>query len=264
MAWFGTASRSVRSPNRSKQRRGILIHSRRWFPFFVLVALILVPAVVSAHDPNVPQGLTATSGDGDMELNWNNATNADAGYEYRYTSNQTAGVIWSIGEEADLCPTTGTPPECTWREASKKADDTDATISGLTLGTTYYFQVRLKHAAHGSNEIQKSGPSNTANALQRAKPPAVENLVATAGNAQVTLTWTHLAAYDIISYLIQREGGTGGGALTPTTEYELNDDDTEATYTVSNLVNGTEYSFQVKGHQGDVDGGKASTPSRER
>ena len=247
MAWFGTASRSVRSPNRSKQRRGILIHSRRWFPFFVLVALILVPAVVSAHDPNVPQELTATSGDGDMELNWNNATNADAGYEYRYTSNQTAGVIWSIGEEADPCPTTGTPPECTWREASKKADDTDVTISGLTLGTTYYFQVRSKHAAHGSNEIQKSGPSNTANALQRAKPPAVENMVATAGNAQVTLTWTHLAAYDIISYLIQREGDTGGGALTPTTEYELNDDDTEATYTVSNLVNGTEYSFQVKG-----------------
>ena len=112
-----------------------------------------MPAVVSAHDPNVPEGLTATSGDGDMKLKWNNATNADAGYEYRYTSNQTAGVIWSIGQEADPCPTTGTPLECTWREASKQADDTDTIISGLTLGTTYYFQVRSKHAAHGSNEI---------------------------------------------------------------------------------------------------------------
>ena len=225
----------------------------------MLAALLLVSAVVFAAAPAVPQGLAATSGvgtgDGTMVLSWNNATDAEGGYQYRY-SNEAQGLLEFGG---NLLPCEDPCSRSKWLTATNSKTSTTFPISSgtLTVGTTYWFQVRaVNHEGtpDDTSDDTFSGPSNTANALQRALPPAVENLVAIASNAQVTLTWTHLAAYDITSYLIQREGGTGGGALTPTTEYELNDDDTEATYTVSPLVNGTEYSFQVKGRNFMGDG----------
>ena len=258
----------VCQPGRSPKESG---RQTVWFPpshrgritvlalLLMLAALLLVPAVVFAAAPAVPQGLAATSGvgtgDGTMVLSWNNATDAEGGYQYRY-SNEAQGLLEFGG---NLLSCEDPCSRSKWLTATdSKTSITFPIPSGtLTVGTTYWFQVRaVNHEGtpDDTSDDTYSGPSNTANALQRALPPAVENLVAIAGNAQVTLTWTHLAAYDIISYLIQREGGTRGGALTPTTEYELNDDHTEATYTVSPLVNGTEYSFQVKGRNFMGDG----------
>ena len=136
----------------------------------------------------------------------------------------------------------------------------------MTVGTTYFFQVRAVNDEGTSDDDSDdtfSDPSAIDSAVQRAKPPEVENLVATAGNAQVTLTWTHLAAYDITSYIILREGGSGRGTRTSITEeeYELNDDDTEATYTVEKLVNGTEYSFHVKGR--NIKGERDDPPAED-
>ena len=123
----------------------------------VLAALIIVgmaqaslPGLAEAHDPNIPQGLAATSGDGDITLTWNTATNANAGYEYRYTENQNDLFF-------------GTAPA--WHQATAVSGTTtfihgdDSGEEKLTVGTTYYFQVRSKHAAHDGNEIQYSGPS---------------------------------------------------------------------------------------------------------
>ena len=172
----------------------------------VLAALIIVgmaqaslPGLAEAHDPNIPQGLTATSGDGDITLTWNTATNANAGYEYRYTENQNDLFF-------------GTAPE--WHQATAVSGTTtfihgdDSGEEKLTVGTTYYFQVRSKHAAHDGNEIQYSGPSNVAMALQRAAPPAVPNLAAVAGNAKVTLTWDDFDVdYLIVNYQYRQNSG---------------------------------------------------------
>ena len=49
--------------------------------------LLTLPAITLAQTPAVPQELTATSGAGTMTLNWSSAKDANAGYDYRYTTN---------------------------------------------------------------------------------------------------------------------------------------------------------------------------------
>jgi cellulose 1,4-beta-cellobiosidase len=74
----------------------------------------------------------------------------------------------------------------------------------LSPNTTYYYYVE----AIGVNSI--SSPSNTANATTLIAPPT--NLTATAGNTQVSLTWT--AASGATSYNIYRGTTSGGEATT--------------------------------------------------
>ena len=239
-------------------------------PLLALAILLLVPALVFAEAPAVPGGLTATSGDGTMVLEWKTAARA-TGYQFRY-SNQATGLLESVDE---LLPCNDPCMRTDWAATDGGTDhdiaDHDIAAGTLTVGTTYYFQVRAVNDEGTSDDDTDdtySDPSAIVSAIQRVAPPAVQDLAATAGNAQVTLTWTHLAAYDITSYIIRREGGASGSVLTTTTEYELNDDKTEATYTVSPLVNGTEYSFQVKGYNSigegpdfDVEEFVTATPS---
>ena len=214
-----------------------------------LAILLLVPAVVFAQDDlAVPQNLTATSGDGDMTLSWSSAELA-GGYEYRYTSSMEVLGRWVAGIEAPECPDApeGAPAECTWHEAGTSQNSVSKTITGLTVGTTYYFQVRSK-----AGDAQ-SEPSSTTDELQRATPPAVENLAGTAGSQQVTLTWTHPSAYSIFNYQIRQDDGSGWGSWTDTT-IALPEGEGTVTYTVSGLVNGTEYSFLVRGQNFKGDG----------
>ena len=167
-------------------------------PLLALAILLLVPAVVFARDDlPAPQSLTATSGDGDITLNWNNATNADAGYEYRYSSYSLGLSLTDLDPEY-TCPTAppGAPAECKWLGATTSAGATSETITGLTVGTTYFFQVRSKHADHDGKGIEYSGHSNPATAIQRATPAAIDDLAAEPGNGEVTLTWTHLSDYN--------------------------------------------------------------------
>ena len=103
-----------------------------------------------------------------------------------------------------------------------------------------------------TNDDTYSEPSLTRSAEQRAAPPAVQNLEATAGSQQVTLTWTHLADSHIVNYQIRRDDSDGEGAWTTTTSYTVSG--STATETVSGLVNGTEYSFFVRGHNSQGDG----------
>ena len=222
-------------------------------PLLALAILLLVPAVVFAHDDlAAPQSLTATSGDGDMTLRWTSASGA-GGYEYRYTSSILVRGLWIVGIEASSCPEApeGAPAECTWHEAGTSQSSVSKTITGLTVGTTYYFQVRSK-----ADDDHVSDPSSTTDELQRAAPPAVQDLKATVGSQQVTLTWTHLSAYSIFNYQIRQDDGSGWGSWTDTT-IVLPEGEGTVTYTVSDLVNGTEYSFLVRGQniQGDAPDG---------
>ena len=193
--------------------------------------------------PNVPESLTATSGDGDMTLNWINATNANAGYEYRYSSDSSGLSLTDLDSEY-TCPTAppGAPAECKWLEAT-----TSETITGLTVGTAYFFQVRSKHADHDGNGIEYSGPSNLATDFQRATPAAIDDLAAEPGNGEVTLTWTHLSDYNIVNYEVNRSSGGVWTGYQTTAKYKVSLLDGTATHTVTELVNGTTYSFLVRG-----------------
>ena len=109
------------------------------------------------------------------------------------------------------------------------------------MGTTYFFQVRGRHT-----NGKVSDWSSNVSATQLASPVAVTNLTAKAGNTQVTLTWDHLASYNISAYQIRRSDGSSWTKWTSTTTSTISVDGI-VTDTVTGLTNGTSYSFQVRG-----------------
>src|SRR5205807_1318022 len=125
--------------------------------------------------------LTATAGNAQVMLQWRNSAGATSYNVYRA----------AVG---------GGPYVAQARLISNPWAD-----RGVTNGKTYYYVV----TANGPGG--ESGPSNEASATPSssiAPPPAPTNLVATAGNAQVTLTWTGSAGAS--SYNVYRSTVSGG------------------------------------------------------
>ena len=179
--------------------------------------------------------LTAEPGNNQVKLTW--TSGGDGGetidrWEYRYSTDGTL----------DAEPWTAIP--------SSGPTTTTHTVTGLTSGTTYFFQVRA-HNARGNGT-----PSTIVSGATPEIPPA-PTLTAVPGNGQVKLTWT--------------SGGDGGAAI-DRWEYRYSTDgtlDTEAwtaipssgpattTHTVTGLTNGTAHLFQVRAHN-SVGNGAAS------
>jgi predicted phage tail protein len=175
-------------------------------------------------DPGPPTGLAATPGNAQVSLSWIPPTSdggaAIVGYDvYLGTS--------SGGESA--APVNGS-----------LITATGYTVTGLTNGTTYYFTVDAVNAAqlHSARSAEASAtPVSPATA-----PGAPSGLTATAGNAQVSLSWTapasdggaKITGYDVY------EGTT---ASVKTTAPVASSNGTSLT--VKNLANGTTYYFKV-------------------
>jgi fibronectin type 3 domain-containing protein len=160
--------------------------------------------------PPAPTNLAATAGNAQVSLTWTASAGAATYNLYRGT---TAG-----GESATAVATGITA--------------TSYTNTGLANGTKYYFKV----AAVGSGGT--SPQSNEANATPVAPPPAPTNLAATAGSAQVSLTWT--ASSGATSYNVYRGTAAGGESGTP-----IATGVTTTSYTNTGLSNGTKYYFKV-------------------
>jgi hypothetical protein len=132
---------------------------------------------------------------------------------------------------------------------------TSAVVSGLTNGTQYTVRVRGFVIYNGT---QYDGSIDTSTATPRTTPSAPTGVSATAGDAQVTVTWNApestggsiITGYKVYAY----NGATlvAGGPMTI--------GNTTLSYTYVGLSNGTAYTFKVSAVN-DADEGAQSTAS---
>ena len=159
--------------------------------------------------PAAPAGLQATAGNAQISLTWNASSGATSYNVKRSTTN--GGPYATIASPA-------TP---------------SYTSTGLTNGTPYYYVVTAVNSAGESN------PSSQATATPIASvtiPPTPTGLQATAGNAQITLTWN--ASSGATSYNVKLSTTNGGPYTTIASP-------TAASYTNTSLTNGTPYYYVV-------------------
>jgi fibronectin type 3 domain-containing protein len=159
--------------------------------------------------PTAPTGLQATAGNTQVSLEWSASAGATSYHVKRATING--------GPYTQVSAPTGT----------------NFTDTGLTNGTAYFYVVSaLNSAGESANSAQAS-----ATPVAPATPPAAPTgLQATAGNSQVSLTWT--ASVGATSYHVKRSTISGG----PYTQVAA---PTTTSDTDSGLTNGTTYFYVV-------------------
>lgn len=161
------------------------------------------------NPPAVPTGLTAAAGNAQVTLTWTASSGATS---YNIGRSMTSG-----GPYTKITNTTVT-------------NDTDAS---LINGTTYYYVVAAVNAYGTSANSTEKSATPTAPA-----PPATPSgLSATAGNAQVALSWN--ASTGATSYTISRSTTSGG-------PYNTQACSTASTScTDSSVTNGTKYYYVI-------------------
>ena len=195
--------------------------------------------------PNAPTGLAVTAIKDDtsttdadesnpnaLNLIWTPGAGIDGVTlaDYEYGQSVSGAVSWSA-----------------WNSISGDGSETTYTVIELLPSTTYSFQVR---AVAGALE---SDPSDAASGTT-ADPPADQPLVApdapmglraAAGNEQATLTWSNPDNRYILRY---RYRVALEGTVIDTVDWQqINGSDKDTTsHTVTDLTNGTTYSFQVQ------------------
>jgi fibronectin type 3 domain-containing protein len=134
--------------------------------------------------PSVPTGLMAVPGNAQVTLNWNASSGAATYYIKRSTT---------AGAEAQIATSTST----------------SYTDTGLTNGTKYFYVVS---AYNSYGQSANSAEVNVTPAAPATPPAAPTGLQATAGNAQVTLSWS--ASTGATSYNVKRSTNNGSGYAT--------------------------------------------------
>jgi fibronectin type 3 domain-containing protein len=159
--------------------------------------------------PGAPSGLQATEGNAQVSLTWTAGTGATSYHVKRSTTN--GGPYTQIS-------------------APTSANFTD---TGLTNGTIYYYVVSALNAA---GESANSSQASATPAAPAAPPAAPTGLTATAGNAQVSVTWN--ASAGATSYHVKRSTTSGGPYMLVAAPATTSDADT-------GLTNGTTYYYVV-------------------
>ena len=162
-----------------------------------------------AQAPAAPTGLMATAANAQVSLAWTARAGATSYNVKRSTS--TGGPYTKISS-----PTA-----------------TNFTDTNLANGTTYFYVVSAVNATgESANSAQAS-----ATPVAPTQPPATPTgLIATGGNAQVSLSWT--ASSGATSYHLKRSTTTGG----PYTQVSA---PTTPSFTDTGLTNGTTYFYVV-------------------
>jgi fibronectin type 3 domain-containing protein len=173
--------------------------------------MTLSPATASV--PTAPSNLTATAGNGTVALSWTAGAGTTSYKVYR-------GTV-SDGESLTAIATTN-------------SSTTTFTDSGLTNGTTYFYNVAAVNSvgtSPDSNEVSIAPVNN-------GPPPVPGGVSASAGNGQVTVSWS--ASGGATSYNVFRSTTAGGEGTTP-----IVSGITTTSYTNTGLVNGTAYFYKV-------------------
>jgi fibronectin type 3 domain-containing protein len=159
--------------------------------------------------PPVPTGLQATAGNAQVSLSWSASSGATS---YNVKRSATSGGPYT----AISAPTT-----------------TSYADSGLTNGATYYYVVSARNATGESANSSQASAKPTA---PQTVPAVPTGLHATAGNAQVSLSWS--ASSGATSYHVKRSTTSGG----PYTQVSA---PTTTSDTDPGLTNGTAYDYVV-------------------
>jgi fibronectin type 3 domain-containing protein len=197
------------------------------------------PRFVTA--PAAPEGLAALSGEeAQVYLSWTASTDPRFDYYAIYRENPEGSPegAWPLIPTA----TTRSP---------------DYLETGLTDGTAYSYRVTA--VDQSGSEYLESAPSLVASATPRftTAPAAPENLVATAGDEQNTLSWSTNTDPRFDYYAIYRENPEGSWSGTPLATTKSTE------YTDAEVIGGTQYTYRVTAV--DILGNETteSTPSPE-
>ena len=177
--------------------------------------------------PSAPSGVMASAGNAQVALIWGASSGATS---YNVKRGTTTGGPYS-------------------KVSSPTASN--FTDTGLTNGTTYFYVVSAV------NSVGESGNSAQASATPAApaqpQPPAAPTaLQATAGNAQVALSW--IASSGATSYHVKRGTATGG----PYTQIAA---PAAANFTDTGLTNGTTYFYVVSALNANGESGNSAQAS---
>jgi VCBS repeat-containing protein len=165
--------------------------------------------------PAAPTNLSATAGDGVVDLDWDDNSEPDLASYSVYRDTSSGGPYSQIdsGVSASSYPDTS-----------------------VTNGVTYYYVVTAVDVS--SNE---SGYSNEANATpQDTTPPAAPtNLSATGGDGVVDLDWDDNSEPDLASYSVYRDTSSGGPYA------QIDSGVASSDYSDTSVTNGVTYYYVV-------------------
>lgn len=171
--------------------------------------------------PAAPIGLAAAAANAQINLTWNASTGATGYYVKRST---TSGGETQIAAQSSM----------------------GYTDNAVTNGTKYYYVV----SAYNSYGASANSAEVSATPVAPPPPSAPTGLVATAGNAQVMLTWN--ASTSATSYNVKRSATNGSG-------YQTVSSPTTNSFTNTGLTNGTTYYYVVTA----ADSAGESSPSSQ-
>jgi fibronectin type 3 domain-containing protein len=177
------------------------------------------PQLVQATVPAAPAGLVAVGGSSSVGLSWTAPTSGGSPITgYTVLRGTTAGSETAVATNVNA---------------------TSFTDTGLSNATTYYYKVAAVNA------VGPSPSSSEASATPQATAPSAPlTLVASGGNASVTLSWTAPTSdggSGLTGYNVYRGTTAGGESTTPPLATNV----TVTSFTDTTVTNGSTYYYKV-------------------